>query len=145
MQSEDKRPREVRAGFVTSGPSANPGEPIKADGSSGEEIGPFHPARASREQLAGVPVHRVAEALLVRREVAFKHATPRPEGFDAGLDIGAHRISYHLGRRRLGQLLESETVDGLAKSADFDIDIFVCSQRLDPPGPAGKLRSEQHP
>src|SRR5262252_597336 len=119
--------------------SANPSEPIKAGGSSGEEIGPFRPARASREQLAGVPVHRVAEALLVRREVAFKHATPRPESVDAGLGIGAYRISYHLGRRRLGQLLESETVDGLAKSADFDIHIFVCSERLDRRGPAGKL------
>src|SRR5258708_11340992 len=121
MQSEDKRPREVRAGFVTSGPSANPGEPIKADGSSGEEIGRFHPARASREQLAGVPVHRVAEALLVRREVAFKHATPRPEGFDAGLDIGADRIRHHLRRWRLVQLFQSETADGLAKSAEFDM------------------------
>src|ERR1700688_2992257 len=48
-------------------PSANPVEPIKACGSSGEEISPFRRARAFREQLARVPVDRVAEALLVRR------------------------------------------------------------------------------
>src|SRR5262249_27920728 len=51
-------------------------------------------------------------------------------------------ISYHFGRWRLGQLLESETVDGLAKSADFDIDIFVCSKRLDRRGPARKLLAQ---
>src|SRR5258708_34219010 len=78
-------------------PSANPVEPIKAGGSSGEEISPFRPARAFREQLAGVPVDRVAEAFLVGREVAFKHATSRPEGFDTGLHIGAHRVRHHLG------------------------------------------------
>src|SRR5580700_6781971 len=41
-------------------------------------------------------------------------ARPDPrgsEGFDAGLDIGADGIRHHLGRRRLGELLESETVD----------------------------------
>src|SRR3982074_83538 len=79
-------------------PSANPVEPVKACGRSGEEISPFRPARAFREQLAGVPVDRVAEAFLVRREVAFKHATPRAEGFDTGLDIGAHRICRRFGR-----------------------------------------------
>src|SRR5438093_13035922 len=91
-------------------PSANPVELIKACGSSGEAISPFRPAPASRKQFAGVPVDRVAEALLVRREVAFKHATPRAEDLDAGLDIGAHRIRHHLGRWRLGLLLKSETV-----------------------------------
>src|ERR1700675_381135 len=101
--------------------SANPVEPIKACGSSGEEISPFRPARASREQLAGVPIYRVAEAFLVRREVAFKHASPRAEGFDAGLDIGAHRVRHCLGRWRLGLFLKSETVDGLAEPADFHI------------------------
>ena len=40
---------------------------------SGEEINPFRAARVSRKQFAGVPVDRVAEALLVRRKVAFKH------------------------------------------------------------------------
>src|SRR3984893_17950101 len=119
--------------------SANPVEPIKARSGSSEKVGPFCRARAVREPLAGVPVDGVAEAFLVRREVAFKHATPRPEGFDAGLDIGAHRIRGHLGRRRLGEFLKSETVDGLAKSADLDIDVFVCGQRLDRRGPEGKL------
>ena len=55
------------------GPSADPADPIKACGRSGEEVGPFCRAGAFREQLAGVPVDRVAEAFLVRREVAFKH------------------------------------------------------------------------
>src|SRR5439155_19814844 len=100
---------------------------------------PFRSARASCEQLAGVPVDRIAEPFLVRREVAFKHATPRTEGFNAGLDIRAHRIRHHLRRWRLGLLLKSETVDGLAKSADLDIDIFMCSQRLDRRSPEGKL------
>src|SRR5207237_694295 len=113
--------------------------PIKACRSSSEEISPFRPARAFRQQLAGVPVDRIAEAFLVRREVAFKHATPRAEGFDADLDIGAHRVRHRLGRWRLGLLLKSKTVDGLAKSADFDIDIFVCGQRLDRRSPAREL------
>src|SRR5262249_62119116 len=90
-------------------------------------------------QLVGVPVDRQAEAFLIRPEVAFKHATPRGEGSKAGLDIGAHRIRHHLRRWRLGLLLKSETVDGLAKSADFDIDVFVCSQRLDRRSPERKL------
>src|SRR5205807_4490605 len=42
-------------------PSANPVESIKACGSSGEEISPFRPARASRKQFAGVPVDRSEE------------------------------------------------------------------------------------
>jgi predicted amidohydrolase len=54
-------------------PSANPIEPIKTYGSSGEEVSPFRFARASRKQLACVPIDRIAEAFLVRREVAFKH------------------------------------------------------------------------
>ena len=141
--SAGARLRGIRGGapnrVTGSGRQPIPSEPIKACGSSGEEIGPFRRARAFREQLAGVPVDRVAEAFLVGREVAFKHATPRPEGFDAGLDIRAHRIRHRLGRRRLGLLLKSETVDGLAKSADFDIDIFVCGHRLDRRGPEGKL------
>src|SRR5689334_13892277 len=100
-------------------PSADPVESIKSCGGSSEEISPVRSARASSEQLAGVPVDRIAEAFLVGREVAFKHATPRTEGFNAGLDIGAHRIRHRLRRWRFGLLLESETVDSLAKSADF--------------------------
>jgi hypothetical protein len=111
-------------------PSANRVKATNARGSSGEEISPFRAARAFRKQFAGVPVDRVAETFLVRRKVAFKHATSRPEDFDTGLDIGAHRIRHHLGRRRLGLLLKSKTVDGLAEPADFDVDIFVAASAL---------------
>jgi hypothetical protein len=121
------------------GTLANPADPIKACGSSGEEISPFRRACASREPLAGVPVDGVGEAFLVRRKIAFKHGTARSKGFDAGLDIGTHGIRHRLGGRRLGLLLESETVNGLAKSADFDVNVFVCGEGLDRRGPAWKF------
>src|SRR5260370_34742575 len=64
-------------------PSANRVKTIKACDSVGEEISHFRRACTPREQLAGIPEHRVAEADLVRRKVAFKHRTPGPEGFYA--------------------------------------------------------------
>src|ERR1700741_2747387 len=46
--------------------------------------------RAARgDELESVPGRAVAGGRLVRREVAFEHAAVRPEGFDAGFDIGA--------------------------------------------------------
>src|SRR6266436_2340930 len=54
-------------------PSANRVKTIKACSSAGEEISPFRRACTPRKQLAGTPEHRVAEANLVRREVAFNH------------------------------------------------------------------------
>src|SRR5260370_7892606 len=106
-------------------PSANRVKTIKACDSVGEEISPFRRACTPREQLAGIPEHRGAEADLVRREVAFKHRTPGPEGFDAGLHIGAHRIRHHLGRRRLVLLLKSKAVVGLSTPPTFPIHLFT--------------------
>src|SRR3954464_5921351 len=101
----------------------NPVEPIETLRGAEEQVGFFRRARALRENLAGVPEHRIAVRALVDREVALEHSARRTERRDAGFNVGLPRIGERLRRRRVGKLLEAEAPDAHAKPAELHGDI----------------------
>src|SRR5215213_4116526 len=113
-------------------------EPVKPLRGAEEQIVPLRGARALRQNLAGVPEHRIAVRALVDGEVALEHPTRRPERRDAGLDIGPPRAGEHLRRRRIRVLLEAEAADTHAEPAELHINVRPLRQRFNRLLPARK-------
>src|SRR3954454_7421447 len=86
----------------------NPVEPIEAFRGAEKQIVLLSCARAFRQNLAGVPEHRIAVGTLVDREIALEHPACRPERRDARFDVGLPGIGERLRGRRVGKLLKAE-------------------------------------
>src|SRR6516164_11869900 len=91
----------------------------------------FRRRGARGDALERIPQLGVAAGLLVRREIAFKHAAVGPKGFDAGLDILAPRRGEVFGRWRRVALVEAEAERGHADAAELDIDVRAFRQIAD--------------
>ena len=55
------------------------------------------------QPLEGVEDHLIAALAFIRREIAFEHASIRPERLDAGFDIGTPCGGGFLGDGGLGR------------------------------------------
>src|SRR5436190_1604947 len=74
-------------------------QPIDPRRRAAEERGLLVVRMARRQPFENVPERRVAARQAVHREVAFEHAARRPEGFDAGIDVGLPLPRQILGGR----------------------------------------------
>src|ERR1051325_1296355 len=101
----------------------NPIQPIEPLRRPQKQIRFLTRARAFRENLAGIPEHRIAIRALVDREVALEHRARRPERRNAGLDVGLPGIGQRLRGRRIGKLLEAEAADAHAEPAELHGDV----------------------
>src|SRR5436305_5503268 len=97
----------------------NPVEPIETLRGAEKQIVLLSCARAFRQNLAGVPEHRIAVRTLVDREVALEHAARRAERRDARFDVRLPGIGERLRGRGVGELLEAEAADAHAEPAKF--------------------------
>src|SRR5712671_1903292 len=84
---------------------------VEARRCAGKEVGLFRSAGAFGEKLAGVPEHRVAVGAPVDWKIALEHRARWTERLDAGLDVRMPGSREHLGRWRLGLLVEAEAAD----------------------------------
>src|SRR4051794_11902956 len=75
----------------------NPVEPIEALRGAEKQIVFLRRARTFRQNLAGVPEHRIAVRTLIDRKVALEHSARGTECRDAGLDVGLPRVGERLG------------------------------------------------
>src|ERR1700730_5032371 len=73
------------------------GETVGAACGAGEQSALLVGRGAGDDALEGVPQRLVADRHLVDREVALEHAAPRPEQFDASLDIGPPQLGDRRG------------------------------------------------
>src|SRR5205085_5969478 len=117
---------------------ADPVEPIEPLRGAEEQIVFLVRARTLRQNLAGVPEHRIAIRALVDGEIALEHAARRAEGRDTGFDIGPPRIGERLRGRRIGELFEAEAANAHPEPAELHVDIRPLRQRLNGCLPAGE-------
>src|SRR5439155_15945047 len=120
------------------GRSAGQVEAVEPHCGTGKEVGLLGIACALRQQLAGVPEHRIAVGALVDGKVALEHASRGGERIDAGLDIRTPRICQHLRRWGLGLLVEAEATQAHTEATEFDVDVRTGGERLDRRGPDRK-------
>src|SRR5262249_49576981 len=93
-------------------------------------------AGAAGQNLARVPVRRIAVSALVDREVALEHAALGAEAFDAGLEIRPPGICQCLGGERVLVLVEIETADAHAEPPELHVCVRTTRERPDRDRPA---------
>src|SRR5882757_5753987 len=98
-------------------------EPVEPLRRPDEQVGLLGRARALRQDLAGVPEHRITVGALVDREIALEHRALWPEGVDARLDIRPPSVSEPLRGRRIGTRVEPVAAQPHAEATELHVNI----------------------